>query len=183
MRTYASACMPFGNGDLMASMGIASLSSLNNLTSLFSYFDTIDITSINSQISNGVNQLASTVGDYGWSKVPDINNYSQLIFMANSSNYLGCTDPNFLLDSYVPSNLQSPQYVSCATAGNNAGSTECTGNFNPKGGSCYGCLDVAQIFQLIPPTSGALITAAVMVRYSGNVGCASFASDLGNIWQ
>lgn len=65
-------------------------------------------------------------------------------------------------------------------SGNSAGSSACSGNFNPKGGSCYGCLDIASIFASYP--NGALVTSDLNARYANNPGCNSFAAGLGNLW-
>lgn len=134
--------MPFGSGDFLTSIGASSLSALNDLTNLSSYFNTVDIPTVNTQITNGVNLLQSTASNYGFGVLPDITDYSKLTFLANAANYPTCTDPNFVLDSYVPSNIQNPQYVSCATPGNNAGFAQCSAGYAPKAGSCFGCIDV-----------------------------------------
>lgn len=70
--------------------------------------------------------------------------------------------------------------MSCKVSGNSAGNTECSGNFNPKGGSCFGCLDVASIFA--SSANGAAVTTSINGRYGNNAGCATFASNMGNIW-
>ena len=101
--------------------------------------------------------------------------------MSMSGSYASCNDPNFLLDSYIPSINQSPTYVACNTPGNNAGNTQCAGKFSPKVSPCYGCMDISQIFA--GNTTAATVTASIMSRYAGNAGCNTFASDMGNIWM
>ena len=71
-------------------------------------------------------------------------------------------------------------YVSCTTTGNNAGATECSGNFNPRGGSCFGCLDTTSIFANY--ANGAAVSTDIQGRYGNNAGCNAFATDLSNVW-
>jgi len=158
------------------------LDSLNNLTSAFSFLENVDFASLNTSISSGKTSLLDSVNAYGSGQTSDISSAAEstLSTYADAGNFASCTDPNFALDSYVPSNSQNPTYVSCTVSGNSAGSTECAGNFNPKGGSCYGCLDVADIFS--GAANGAAVTTDINGRYGNNAGCATFANDMGNLW-
>lgn len=171
----------------MTAMGVTGLTPLTGLASVLTVVNSFDVASITSQITGGANLLAQTVSDYGYGLKPDIADTSFLSYVANPANYATCTDPNFGLDSYIPSISQNPSYVSCATPGNNADETSCNlalTNFAPKSGTCFGCLDVSRIFMAVPPVgAGATITTAIMGRYAANPGCLTFAQDIGNLWD
>jgi hypothetical protein len=112
--------MPFGDGDLLSSMGVSALAPLTGLTAMFSDFNSFDVTAINTQVLAGANELLNTANDYIYGVKPDIADTSPLSFVANPANYPGCTNADFLLDSYVPSNVQNPVYVSCTRPGTNS---------------------------------------------------------------
>lgn len=173
--------MPFGNGNIVAKFS-HNLGSLHNLTQAFSFLNSVDFSTLSAVLTQAKNDLVSNVEAYGRSQRADVGAtaISMLSSYANAGNFVSCSDPNFGLDSYVPSISQNPVYVSCSVSGNNADSTACSGNFNPKSGSCYGCLDIASIFATYP--NGAQVTSHINGRYSNNPGCNSFATALGNLW-
>lgn len=185
--------MPFGNGDLLSTMGISALTPLNDLSSMFSDFKNFDVTTINSQVLSGANDLLTTVNEYIDGVKPDIADTSYLDVLANPANDPACAaaSPNFLLDSYVPSNAQNPVYTACTRPGNNADETSCTNNgganFNPRASPCFGCLDASRIFRGINSVtfSGsefATVHAAVYARYGSVAACNTFANKIGNLW-
>lgn len=173
--------MPFSDGNIVKEFS-TNLDSLNNLTSAFSFLENVSFSNLNSSISSGKTSYLNSVNAYGSSQTSDVSSTAQstLSTYADAANFPSCTDANFALDSYVPSNSQSPSYVSCTVSGNSAGSTQCAGNFNPKGGSCFGCMDVADIFAGY--ANGGAVTTDINGRYANNAGCTTFASNMGNLW-
>jgi hypothetical protein len=180
-QNYVATCMPFGSGNIVGQLA-PDLDSLNNLTNAFSFLESVDFGGLNTSLSDGKNTLLTSVNAYGSSQHADVSStaISTLASYANPSNFPSCTDPNFPLDSYIPSNNQNPSYVSCKVSGNNAGSTQCSGSFNPKAASCFGCMDTANIFSGY--ANGAAVTSDINGRYGNNVGCSAFATGMGNLW-
>lgn len=184
MRDYVSTCMPYGSGNILSKFNINSLDTLTNLTSAFTVLSSFDIPTINTQLTNNHTTFLTIIDEYGRSRRSDLAtaNLAPLTQIANHNNYASCSNANFLLDSYVPSVSQVSTYVACTTPGNNAGSAACSsGNYNSRAGSCYGCLDIAEIFSANSTASD--VTSAVTARYTAASGCSTFAADLGNLWQ
>lgn len=167
MRDYVSTCMSYGSGDLIGKFSVDSLSTLTNLTSAFSVLNNFNIPTINTELTNNHTAFLATIDNYGRSKKSDLASSTPLLNIASRSGY-SCSDSNFGLDSYVPSISQITTYVPCSASGS-AGITACTGNFNPKGGSCAGCLDVAEIFNA--NATAADVKAAVWGRYGNTPNC------------
>ena len=96
---------------------------MNNLTNVFSFLSTVNFSALNTSITTGKTSFLTEVDKYGASKTADVSDtgVSSLSTFADANNYASCTDANFALDSYVPSNNQT--YISCNISSNSAGST------------------------------------------------------------
>ena len=138
--------MPFGDGRIVAQFA-PNLDNIKNLTNSFSFMNNFDFASAPDKLADGKKVFVDIIHDFGASNKPDLTSgraYFVANMFTNPDKFASCQDPNFLLDSFVPSNNQDPLYAKClAPSGNKAGAAECANNFNPKGGSCYGCLDIS----------------------------------------
>jgi len=157
--------MPYGSGDLISKFNIPSLSTFNNLTSAFSFLNGFSSATLNTNLTTAYNDLLNTVDSYGKSIKADISNTGIAVLSAYSQpSTFSCADPNYALDSYIPSISQNPIYVNCAVSGAYVGSAQCSaGNFNARTGGCVGCIDIPQTFKTFINVNDA--KNAILARY------------------
>jgi hypothetical protein len=127
--------------------------------------------------------ITSTLNSYSNSQqidFTDSSSYSIITQLSNASAYSSCTATGFTSDSWVPSDNQSPLWVSCKIQnGNNATSTQCSSSdLANRGGSCYGCMDTTSVFSSYSTKSSVLNT--LNTRYPS---CTTFNGDLSNVWD
>jgi len=176
MKNYVSTCMPFGSGNILGTLGVAGITSLTNLNSAFTSFNSLNFPQISANLTLQGSLITNTINDYSAGKIADLLDNSELIRIADHSQFSACNDPVFMADSFIPSTVQTTPYVSCTIpAGNLAGSAQCSSIpiFTGHTGLCYGCMDTSQIFagQVAPN-----IYNNLMLRYSSNALCIAFAT-------
>lgn len=177
-----SVCMPYGDGNLVTTVGGSAANGLNNLTSVISSLKTFDNVTLQSMIASNLSMLVSTANSYANGDISDLDTINNNILAGlseptNSTNNAGCVG---FIDSWVPSNNQIYTYPTAITCKSNAGVTgqlsNCNSNFGPNG-VCQGCMDTTQLLTL--QSTALAVQNAIKTKYGASC---SFASILSNSW-
>jgi hypothetical protein len=175
--------MHFGSGNIVSVVAGDGANGLNNLTSVISGLGSFSPDSYVSQLSGNLSIITSTVTQYAAGQISDLDaaGFAVLTKISDPTQYSGCTNSNFLADSWVPSNnqLTNVTYISCkATNGNTGNSISCGGTIATASATCRGCMDTTLITNSY--ATQLAFTNVLNTRYSSS--CPSFVSDMGNVW-
>lgn len=175
--------MSFGSGNIVSVVAGNAANGLNNLTSVISGLGSFSPDTYVSQLSGNLSIITSTVTQYSTGQISDLDaaGFAVLSKISDPTQYSGCSNVNFLADSWVPSNnqLTNVSYISCkATNGNTGNSVSCGGSVAASSASCRGCMDTTLITNSY--ATQAAFTNDLNTRYSNS--CPSFVTDMGNVW-
>jgi tetrahydromethanopterin S-methyltransferase subunit B len=178
-------CMPFGDGNIVNSVGGGATAGLNNLTSVISGLGSFSASNYTTTLTSSLTSVFDLISAYTKGQITDLsqtNDFSALTTISNPANYPLCTDSNFLADSWVPSINQWTNYSSIpckATNGNTGTPTPCGNVITTVSASCSGCMDTTLLMTLYN-TAGNLGTA-LSTRYPTGT-CTAFINDMENVW-
>lgn len=129
-----------------------------------------------------MNTMGTTLNNYKGNIVHDLDNdnLNILIKLSDKNQYSGCTDAEFLLDSWVPT-TSGQTYVPCLISGGAAITSANCGTFS-TGATCTGCMDTFSLFDTTNTTS-AQVQTALTGRYTNIGDCGTFGTDMGNTWE
>jgi hypothetical protein len=175
--------MPFGDGNIVSVVGGNATNGLNNLTSVISGLSSFSPDTYVTQLSGNLTLITNTITYYALGQISDLDSagFAALTKIANPTQYSGCSNANYLADSWVPSNSQltNVSYISCtATNGNTGNPTSCGGSITASTATCRGCMDTTLITNIY--ATKVAFTNALNTRYSST--CAAFVTDMGNVW-
>ena len=175
--------MPFGDGNIVNTVGGSAKDGLNNLTSVITSLSSFNNTLLEGYISSNLSILVSTTNAYANGDISDldITNNNILAGFSNPSNTTNSASCNgSFVDSWVPSNSQNSSFSTAIPCQSNSASkgsySTCDASFAPTS-TCKGCMDTTKI--LTREATAAAVIAAVKGKYGTS--CA-FATILGNTW-
>lgn len=168
--------MPFGNGNLISTVGGTAADGLNNLTSVISSIGSFDAATYQSWVMSNWTALTTATGHYLSDYILDLDSSSVAILKSvsdptNSVYKAGCNGV-YATDSWVPAtSMDSTKsgYVPCRVSSSNTGNIgSCDATFADVGGNtCGGCMDSTSLTALW--LSAASATSNAQARYG--VGC------------
>ena len=96
-----------------------------------------------------------------------------LDYLANPTNFAGCTSGNFQSDSWIPT-IQYQTHTPCQVSGGNADNTNCSHSvyITSATNGCTGCMDSQLILEV------ANVNADLPMRYSGHADCTTWVSEM-----
>jgi hypothetical protein len=177
--------MPFGDGNIVNQVAGNAAAGLNNLTSVISGLGNFSASSNVNNLNSIMTPVFDTISAYSKGQISDLsitNDFDVLKTISDPSQYSGCTDPNFVADSWVPSISQwtNYTYVSCkATNGNTGTATSCGANIQTASPTCSGCMDATLLMTLY--VSEITLGNDLLLRYP-TTSCATFITDMKNVW-
>jgi hypothetical protein len=178
--------MPFGNGDLLSTIGGTTISGINNLTSALSTLNHFNQTPYITQMNNSLVAAINIVSSFALSQIPDVTDSSTLNIISglsspSSGSLSGCNLAlNF--DSWIPSVNQNSSYstINCTASNGNSGtSSTCSSGVSSTSGGCNGCMDSGQVLNYYQ-TAGHILLTDLTSRYG--VAC-TFNVELNNVWK
>ena len=181
--TYLSVCLAGGTGDIISEIGGDTTATLSSLQSVINDMSSFDATTLSNDLTTQWDNLYSHTTAMLHGSLVDINSTSDITILTNAANpssYSGCTAGTFTSDSWIPS-IQAGGSISCQVSGSNVNSSVgCTSrsNIQTSGNGCTGCIDTHYVLDSINGT----IQSDLETRYSNSGDCATFASDMANIW-
>lgn len=109
--------------------------------------------------------------------------YEALQYLADPSNFAGCTANSFQSESWPPSILSGSEISCTQSSGTKVDDTECStsANIQSSGNSCAGCIDSNSVLTVSDGDSGDP-AADLKARYNGGGACDTWADEMDNVW-